>query len=329
MRGLAFITTAEWETKLFTIWFHKFFNYGEWEGERSTVNILLNEQVESIDDKLDGSLILVGKLPDGRIIAKSKTSINSDQAVKATEIINNDVHLQEFINELLDKWLYPIFEYVWPDNRIVLSYPRSELVLTWIRKVTNGLYLSKNSVEKIRQALIPHIKSSKSHYITIDEVLKKQDEDKGYEGFVVSFKNGDRLKIKLKSYVQLHHTKDEVNNVKRIIEMALDENLDDLRTLFVDDQNILTYISRVETEVFKLYNHIVTTVESKYEETKLLDKKSYAIYHQEHNKDIFWLLMQKYISKEVWRSEPDYKKYVIQTINLNHMQIEVPESTES
>lgn len=327
MRGLAFITDKEKNTNLFTIWFHKFFNYWEWEWENSTVNILHREQIESIDDKLDWSLILVWRLPDNRIIAKSKTSINSDQAVKSTEIINKSKELQFFINTLLDNWLFPIFEYVWPDNRIVLSYNTSELVLTGIRKTKDGTYLHRNEREKLRKELAPNLKSSVSHEIWFNDVLQKQENDKWYEWFVVSFKNGDRMKVKLKSYVQLHHTKDEVNNVKRVIEMALDENLDDLRTLFVEDQNVLEYITRVEDEVFKLYNHIVTTVEAAYTATKDLPRKEFAIYHKEN--DYFGLIMQKYVSMTEWKEWiPDYKTFVKKTIRLDDMMV-TPENTEN
>lgn len=329
MRGLAFITSPEGETSLFTIWFHKFFNYWEGEGENSTINILQREEIVSIDDKLDGSLILVWRLPTWKILAKSKTSISSEQAVKSTEIINQDKKLQEFIHTLLDSWLYPIFEYIGPDNKVVLTYTKSELILTGIRRAKDWTYLLKEEVEKLRQTYIPHIKSSKSYSLTIEEVLRKQKEDKGYEWFVVSLKNGDKIKIKLESYVQLHHTRDEISNTKKIIEMALDEKLDDLRTLFIGDTWILDYISKIESEVFKTYNYLVSRVETEYEKTKDLIKRDFAIYHQKHNKDIFWLLIEKYMEHSEGKKGPDYKDYVKKTIDLKHIEVQMPGAIEN
>lgn len=330
MRWIAFIKDQLGKAKLFTIWFHKFFNYWEGEGENSTVNILKREEIVSIDDKLDGSLILVWRLPDWKLIAKSKTSINSDQAVKSTELINKNKNLSAFIHLLLDQELFPIFEYVWPDNRIVLSYDKSDLILTWVRRAKNGTYLNRNEILKVSSIVVPELKLSESHSINFEEVLKKQENDKWYEWFVVSFKNWDKMKVKLKSYVQLHHTKDEVNNIKRIIEMALDENLDDLRTLFVEDENILNYISRVEQEVFNYYNHIVKTVENAYETTKNLERKDFAIYHKQHTPDYFGLVMQKYISVKEWKEWlPDYKSFVKQTINLKHLQLQEENKDEN
>jgi len=37
------------------------------------------------------------------------------------------------------------------------------------------------------------------------------------------------VKIKLDSYIALHATKDNINNRKKLLLLALDENLDDLR----------------------------------------------------------------------------------------------------
>jgi hypothetical protein len=39
--------------RLFTLGFHKFFNYGEGEGEKSSINLVKTGKIEYISDKLD------------------------------------------------------------------------------------------------------------------------------------------------------------------------------------------------------------------------------------------------------------------------------------
>lgn len=126
MRWIAFIYGKEIKTpKLFTVWFHKFFNY--WEGD--TIENIGNIEIESITNKLDGSLIMIWKMPDWEILAKTKTTINNEQSIKAKGIIDNNPNLKRFINDLIEQWLYPLFEYIWIDNKIVVTYPERDLTL--------------------------------------------------------------------------------------------------------------------------------------------------------------------------------------------------------
>lgn len=325
MRWIAFISGNEIkEPKLFTVWFHKFFNYGEWDEENWTINLLRKFEVESINDKLDGSLIMFWKLPTWKVIAKSKTSINSEMSEKVNEIIEKDKKLYDFISLLLDEWLYPIFEYIWPDNRIVVDYQNSDLVLLWIR-TKKGEYLDFEKVKVLHWKYIKHTSITEEFKISFEEVLEKKKTDKWYEWFIVTLKWGERVKVKLDSYVILHHTKDEINNIKKLIKAALNEDLDDLRTLFSDEPNTLERISKVEQIVFNYYNHIQSMTENAFEETKDYSKKEYAIFHRENNSEIFSLLMQKYWREdETWviqRSEPDYKTFVEKTLVINEEDI--------
>jgi hypothetical protein len=50
-------------------------------------------------------------------------------AIYSNNILNSDKKLYDFIEKYIEKGIYPIFEYVGPDNRIVVSYEKSELVL--------------------------------------------------------------------------------------------------------------------------------------------------------------------------------------------------------
>jgi len=312
-RWIAYIYWRELkEPKLFTIWYHKFFNYWEGEGEKSTVNLLKTEKIESITDKLDGSLIMVWKLPTWKIVTKSKTSIISDQAIASQRVINKNKNLKNFINTLLDREMFPIFEYVWPKNRIVIWYKEEDLILLWIRKV-NREYLSYKDVLDLYKDYQVETWITKVYWddLTLDKILSLKEKDTWYEWFIVNLSNWERVKIKLDYYIRLHHTKDEINNDKKLVRNALYEELDDLRSLFAEEIEILERINNVESQVFKYYNLIRSKVESEYLRTKEFERKEYAICHKEKNPDIFWLLMSKYL----WKlEENNIKDYVEKTM---------------
>ncbi len=277
MRGIAFIYGHEINTpKLFTAGYHKFFNYGE----VNTIEEIRGKDIESIQDKIDWSLIMFGQLPDGKIIAKSKTSINSDVAVYANNILKSDKMFYNFIKKYLDLWIFPICEYVGPDNRIVLSYQTSELILLWMRKI-NGEYLSSSEVEQIRNNEIPHINISQTIPVTsLSTLLEKQKEEEGYEGYIVNYTDGYKMKIKLLSYIMKHNAKDSINNSKKLMEICLNNETDDLKSLFMDDPIAIDLIKEAEHKVFSYYNCIVA------ESNQLFEKYSLLFYQYNLTADI-------------------------------------------
>lgn len=319
MRWIAFIHGKEITTpQLFTVWYHKFFNY--WEGD--TIQKIESKKIKSIQDKIDGSLIMFWKLPDGKIIAKSKTSINSSVAEYANHILKNDQKFYAFVEKYLDLWIFPICEYVGPDNRIVLSYETSELILLWMRKVS-WEYLDITEVENIKNKEIPHINISKNiQNITLKDLLEKQKEDEGYEGFIVNFEDWYKLKVKLLSYVLKHKAKDSINNPEKLMEICLEDEADDLRALFVDDTIALDLINQTEHKVFWYYNHVVSETSKLFDEYSVIFtqynsteditlrrqiRKKLAIENREN--DYFGLIMKKLDNSEI-----NYKEFVRKTI---------------
>ena len=75
LRGLCFVKqpTGTWERNILL---NKFFNLNEnqdWE-----LNNLKNYKITRVQEKLDGSVIGVVKLPNGNIVAKSKMSFDNE-----------------------------------------------------------------------------------------------------------------------------------------------------------------------------------------------------------------------------------------------------------
>ena len=301
LRGISFIKEKNSLNVpiLFTIWYHKFFNYWEGEWKNSTMNVLKTEKIKSIVDKIDWSLIMVWKI-DWKIIAKSKTSIKSEHAVAANKLINSNENLYKFINDLLKSKIYPIFELVWPKFRIVLNYKSENLILLWARD-ENWSYMPFEKLSLLAKKYNITITEKKD--LTLDEVLKLKESDKGYEGFIIELENEERIKVKLNSYVGLHNAKDNINNRKKLLKLALDEDLDDLRSIFSSQTETLKMINDIEIEVFKFMNDIIEIVNNDYNKNKHLSIKEFAILNKD--KKHFRLLMQIYKN-----FEPSYKEYV-------------------
>ncbi len=315
MRGIAYIYGNEiTEPQLFTLGYHKFFNYGEW----NTLEEVKWREIESIQDKLDGSLVMFWKLPSWKIIAKSKTSIDSFVAAFANAYIAEDEKLYQFIDECLEDDVFPIFEYVWPENRIVVSYEKSELVLLWMRKA-NWEYVPFDEVQKKRDTHISHIALSLSqNFTSLEELLEKQQTDEGYEWFIVNYTDGYKLKVKLQSYVLKHRAKDDIYNEKHLIDICLAEETDDLKSLFAWDQESLDIISNMEKKVSEFYNTVVHESEELFQENRELmqsfQNESDDLKKREYRKQLaiknckntyFSLLMKRIEGKEI-----DYKDFV-------------------
>ena len=255
-RGTAFVLdkrTGEWN--LFCRAYRKFANLGEWVPKEVT---LKERKAEKSFEKLDGSLILIG-LIDNNIVAKSKTSINSDHAKKAQELIDANERLQTFIYTSINEGYTPVFELCGPGEfKIVLNYQDTELVFLGYVDKLNAFVL--NSVENTDENFkdITGVRRAKIYDFSWGELQRIQEEsDAKIEGFVVRMDNGEFVKVKCSAYVNLHHLKDNINNNSNLIPLIVNDNLDDLIGAFQDDAETLEYISKIQEKVSGLFNHYV------------------------------------------------------------------------
>lgn len=255
-RGTAFILdkrTGEWE--LFCRAYRKFWNLGEGVPKEITMN---ERKAEKSFEKLDGSLILVGRIGD-KLVAKSKTSINSDHARKAQELIDSNEKLQKGIIGSINMGKTPVFELCGPGEfKIVLNYSDNELV--FLGEVDNLTATVHNSAEGTNERFneIFGVRRAKIYDFSWEELQRIQEEsDAKIEGFVVRMDNGEFVKCKVKAYVNLHHLKDNINNISNLVPIIVNDNLDDLIGAFQDDTVTLEYIARVQEKVSGLFNHYV------------------------------------------------------------------------
>lgn len=195
--------------KVVSTGFPKFFNYGEIpENDR-----LITPLNSYASDKLDGSLII-------RSVINNKVHWRS----RGTHILSTNFKIEELkklINSyprLEDPNYYPnhsmLFEYVSPNNRIVLRYNWPKLVLLNAISHENLTFMHRHNVDEIA------IQCSLSRpqfrlFSSIDNFIEDTKEDKSnIEGYVIISEtiNGTLLtKIKTKRYLNNHSIISKIN----------------------------------------------------------------------------------------------------------------------
>jgi RNA ligase len=149
--------------------------------------------------KIDGSLGLLFKYKNQWHVA-TKGSFESEQAAWATKWFREHIKHQE----ILPGYSY-LFEIIYPENKIVVDYgDREDMVLLGIIENTTGNEMPYASM-KIEGERIG---------ATVVEAVEFRDLDELYEyckklpcteeGFVVTFHNGFKIKVKGDEYCKIH-----------------------------------------------------------------------------------------------------------------------------
>ena len=163
--------------------FKKFFNIEE--GKYTPTETF------EVYEKMDGSLGIVFWY-QGQWVVATRGSFTSDQAIKATEL------LQKYNTDIMFRHMTFCFEIIYPENRIVLDYKGEEKLAllgafdNWGKDydITDWDEWGFDVVKKY---------DGINDYKQLKEMVKNDQ-----EGFVVKFSNGDRVKVKGIEYLRLH-----------------------------------------------------------------------------------------------------------------------------
>ena len=218
--------------------YHKFFNYGE-KPESTKVDWGKPHQVF---DKLDGSMVH-GALLDGKVVLMTRKG-RTDVAIQAEQYLTSNI--RSFIAGYIRLGLTPIFEYIGPDNRIVLFYPQPKLILTALRWNKGGEY-APLSGQYIWPGVTPVCQLDLPVMNFLHEFIRTQ---KGTEGVVVRWQDGTMLKIKTDEYVGLHRAKEAISDERKVVAVCLQGTVDDLIPLL--SQNEADYVKSIQSNVNKL-----------------------------------------------------------------------------
>lgn len=203
--------------------FPKFFNLEELNQED-----IPNESFD-VFEKMDGSLGILFNYNDQWIFA-TKGSFSSDQSIRGKEI------LEKYDYQSLAKDCTYLFEIIYPENIIVVSYDFEDLVLLAIINNEDGYEYDIHSEEAISDVLdIKGFRIVKKYHGVQDYKELKKIIDNNAEGFVIRFKSGFRMKIKGEEYVRLHRLLTNFSNV-------------DIWELLKNKQDLGNFLDRVPDE---------------------------------------------------------------------------------
>ena len=234
--------------------FHKFFNVNERdETQDHSVNL---SHDHAILEKLDGSMIAPFVVNDEMIWGTKMGA--TDVAKPVEEFVKAHSHYRIFAKFLISRGYTPIFEWCSRKQRIVLDYKEDQLILTAIRSLYDGRYVSRDlMVMHAEEYGIPvvHAYGPRTDMKAFLEYVRDMED---VEGFVVRFSDGHMLKLKCHWYLQIHKAKEAILQDRNIVELILEEHLDDVKAhLPAEDRDRLT---QFENDINKAINISVSDI---------------------------------------------------------------------
>lgn len=323
MRGLAYLIDEKWNPKLLSLPFKKFFNNQEREDE---VNWINEKEIEIILDKEDGSLISCWLFPNWKLLLKSKSTFLSEEAKLANSVITEEQ--KNFCIEMINQWLYPIFELVGRDNVIVLEKNKSrdnQLVLLAIRDSSTWNLLPFSKIkELINWRNIPLVKEIN---LPIKEIIERTSlTNKEDEWVVVCFTDWNRLKIKFKEYLENHYFMFLNFSYKKVLKTMLNEWVDDIQAFLKSNDRLKNKYQ----EFLTIYNDIKKQIGFIDKEIKEILKRDKDIegrdFYEKNKENILLPLLlikkNKWNNNELAEEEKEKKyyknllKFLIKNINI-------------
>ena len=172
--------------------FQKFFNLSEHENPELP-QVPYGSKFKAYE-KMDGSLGIAYVSSRGWEIS-TRGSFESEQATFATNLLHTKY--AHVVPKLNPNWTY-LFEVIYPQNKIVVDYGKTEeLVLLGVIVTLTGHEIPLSPLFEDLGFRLPQI-------FDVSGIESLPRDTKNFEGYVVRFENGLRVKVKLDEYVRLH-----------------------------------------------------------------------------------------------------------------------------
>lgn len=303
MRGITYVFNLDGSLYKRYLLLDKFFNLNQ---VPSTLYSEVKDlKIDNLYLKEDGSVITFIKLPNGRILPKTKMSFESDQAKGAKLVYTNNEKIKDFVNWTLDNDIVAVFEYVAPDNRVVLKYNDRDLILLRMRDNKTGEYLK---IEDYKDKLIGITIAVNKNY-ELDELIELAKTETDIEGWVVQFVGGKMIKIKTEWYFTLHGLSEDIHRENLLIGHILDENIDDiLSKIDINDKITIDRINDISLIVQSWIKNKMIEVNKTYLLYEKMGRKDFAISYSRHPDFIF--VMTKVNGRDVYQKIIEYLKKV-------------------
>lgn len=287
MRGVVF----DLDTKqIASLPFHKFYNVNENE-ETLEDNLTMEGRMF---DKQDGSLLQMTFYNGGLILA-SRSSLTGYVATSTKAMMGSYGDLVEYVRR------YPnvtfLFEYLDPNNPIVLRPNREELVFLNARDKHTGGYLWGEHAHKVPCRVTPSQRLEDGMWPRVKEGLYSS---RDFEGFVLELSTG-LYKVKTQWYVQAHKILTGMSPLHYIAHWSsgtLDDITASLRSLGYTDvvQEMQDTIGRLDSLVDKKIATMVQAAESCASAKELAILLNTSIVRDDIDKMLMGLVMAAYRS---------------------------------
>lgn len=291
-RGIAFDATGAICSRPL----HKFFNVGE-KAWLFPDNLLDRDDLADIHEKIDGSMISTAWVDGRRLLWRSKKSFVSE-VVKLTEAyLTREPRFEAFATEVASSGHTATFEFTHPQARIVCDEPEG-LRLLHVRENVTGEYVLLDVNHPIHNLVEKHAipRARVFNNLTLAGALDQLETKEDFEGYVFQFLDGTMVKAKCAWYRRLHRSITFLRE-RNIAELALNEELDDVKGSLIEAGIDLAAVLEVETRLKNILVGITDEVEAIYAADAALDRKSYAIKNREH--PYFGMLMSRYIGRDI------------------------------
>jgi RNA ligase len=273
--------------------FHKYFNINQ---KEETQYHLIKDMKATVYEKVDGSMIHFFMEPCSnarwmwRIVGSTRMSYETPQAQAATLMAWNNKEVWGLISDNIKNGYTPMFEFVGPENQIVVAYPKRRLVYLHSRHLETGKYwFDERFPDKATR-----------YEIDFGDIFNHIDKEE-FEGYVCQLENGMWVKVKGKWYQDRHRAVDDLMRpAYKMYEKALNNELDDVYACAPDRYKpILQDIMEEAARDFSAMRGLLFRVHKEcLEEAWTKDRKGFVMRAKAQYPDLFSGLMTVYDNKE-------------------------------
>ena len=257
MRGLCFVFNTDGTVYDRFILLEKFFNLNQ--VPETMYSVIKDYKIKFVNNKEDGSIASFIRLPNGKVVGRSKMGFDNEQAIGINRIYKTNKDIKHFVDQMMLLDYVVIFEYVSNTNRIVLKYSKEELILLRLRDNKTGRHIDlKDHLDKIGSIKVAPFKDD---FKDLDSLIELTATEVDKEGYVIQAvdENGNDFFFKLKTpwYCERHGLlTEDLYKENIIIGYILDDKIDDILGQIPEDekeahQRIEHMISLVKKEIRK------------------------------------------------------------------------------
>jgi T4 RnlA family RNA ligase len=286
-RGSMFrINTETNEVTLASLPMDKFFGYGE---NPSTMKIKF-EDIKEAYLKVDGSLLSTYLRTEKSLGLKSKSEPVFAYDDLVQKFLNDNLKLKNELLKLAQEHYTVDFEFVSPENRVILEYKDVNMHILNIRNNLTGEYVDFRNDSFISQ--YPDIEPFLVESMELEVFRNLDNKNKllalaNIEGAVIRLADGRLVKIKTEWYMSQHNyvnIQDFSKAGEKLFMIVMNESVDELRSLLhyrnrspnFKLEEKLALIEKTEEEIQRQYGLFVEEVGTFIDSNKHLDKNDFA-----------------------------------------------------